>query len=94
MSKYDPIGKYLSCIEPTQEKITLSFHKIEEILGCKLPNSAYQYQAWWSYEQKPKTHVQKHVWQEAGWCVDGAPDFSRKQVTFKRLNSFPAKKWV
>ena len=43
MSKYDPIGRYLSCIELTQEKITLSFHKIEEILDCKLLNSAYQH---------------------------------------------------
>jgi hypothetical protein len=65
-------------------KITLTFEKIEEILGFKLPNSAREYQAWWTHEEEPKTHVQKKQWLSIGWKVKHY-DLEREIVTFEKI---------
>ena len=43
---YEEFGKYLDDIG--EDSISISFGEIEEIIGQKLPNSAYQYDEWWS----------------------------------------------
>jgi hypothetical protein len=82
-SKYDRFGAYLSKLPETERQLTFSFEKFEEIVEFKLPASAYTYQAWWAFEQEPKTHPQKKVLQAAGWRVRTV-DFTRKLVYFER----------
>jgi len=42
---YEQFGDYL---EKQKESFSIKFDEIEEIIGQKLPNSAYQYDEWWS----------------------------------------------
>jgi len=53
------------------------FEEIEEILGRPLPDSARQYQAWWSNQNRS----QSLGWQLAGWKAT-ALDLENERVTF------------
>ena len=64
MSKYDPFGAFLRAQKA--DEITLSFDKIEKILGFALPASQDNY-AWWS--NNADNNVMTKVWLEAGWRV-------------------------
>ena len=46
MSKYEPLRQFLD--QSDQTRVTLTFAKVEQILGVKLPPSAYNHQAWWA----------------------------------------------
>lgn len=69
MAKYDPLKGYLLSLSNNQSEITLSFEKLEKIIGEKMPPSAYMHRAWWSNE-KDGVHVSAHAWMGAGWKVD------------------------
>lgn len=43
MSKYVPLQQHLAAQPATVTDVTLSFGKVEEILGFTLPPSAYKY---------------------------------------------------
>ncbi len=45
MSRYDKFGNYL---DSQNESFSITFEKVEEIIGEKLPDSAYNYPEWWS----------------------------------------------
>jgi len=45
MTRYGEFGDYL---DSQKESFTIKFEKIEEIIGEKLPSSAYEHQAYWS----------------------------------------------
>ena len=45
MSRYDKFGNYL---DSQNESFSITFEKVEEIIGEKLPDSAYDYPEWWS----------------------------------------------
>lgn len=62
MGQYEPLRKHLDNL-----KITLTFKEIEEILGFKLPPSAYKYEAWW--DNTTGNHTQRKGWIDAGWKV-------------------------
>ena len=63
MSKYDLLNEYLSnCRE---EKLTLTIKQIEDILGFKLPNTAYTTNAWWG--NNDNRHVQAKSWLKSGY---------------------------
>lgn len=79
--KYLKLGEYLSRQEASS--ITLSFEQIEDILGFKLPPSAYNRNPWWANE-KEGTHVQAKSWMEAGWIKD--KHVLGKKVTFRRIS--------
>lgn len=81
MAKYDPLRDELR--RRGQPRITMSFAEIDQLVPGGLPNSAYQYQAWWADEREPKTHVQKLAWLEAGYRVDRY-DLAARTVTFIR----------
>jgi len=67
MSRYDPIKHYL-IDQPArgQHEISLSFNKVEAILGFSLCDSAYKHPAWWAND---RTHSQAKAWLDAGWRV-------------------------
>ena len=80
MAKYDPLREYL-CGNGGR-RIGMSFDQIARLVDG-LPRSAYEYEAWWSNELQPRTHVQKHAWMAAGYEVERF-NLATKTVTFRR----------
>ncbi|WP_139490159.1 DUF7662 domain-containing protein [Brevibacillus dissolubilis] len=75
MSKYDPMQRYLN----SEVKITLTYSEIENILGFKLPESAYKHREWWANG----SHSHSNMWIGAGWKVDSVE--LGEHIIFKRL---------
>jgi hypothetical protein len=63
-SKYAPFGAFLRSAKV--DEISLSFDRIEKILGFALPPSQDNY-AWWS--NNADNNVMTKVWLDAGWRV-------------------------
>jgi len=80
--KYDPLEKYLRGLPVSQDKITLSFESIEQVLNDQLPDAASQDREWWG-NQKQGTYVEALAWMDAGWMVDTV-DLRAKWVRFVR----------
>jgi hypothetical protein len=59
--KYHALSDYLMKSQNNVEQLT--FKKIEEILGISLPNSAYNYKAWWNNTG----HQHAETWTKAGF---------------------------
>ncbi|MDM8520019.1 helix-turn-helix transcriptional regulator [Anaerolineales bacterium HSG6] len=78
-TKYWPLHNYLNTHE--DDEITLSFTKIEEILGSELPPSAYKSRSWWSNRRKGSW--QSPTWMDAGYHVDKF-DLTVGEVTFQK----------
>lgn len=72
---YRPLYEYFQSLE--EDTISLSFKKIEEILGKKLPPSARRHAAWWSGSVAPSS------WRGAGWTLKKA-DRAGQVATFAR----------
>jgi len=47
--KYELLMKYFEDLK--EDKVILTYDKIEEIVGFKLPKSAYQYSAYWGVSE-------------------------------------------
>ncbi|MBY0217772.1 hypothetical protein [Paenibacillus illinoisensis] len=77
-SKYFPLENYLN-----QVSITLTYLELEEILGFKLPPTAYKREQWW--ENNTMHHPQANSWLNAGWKVERVS--LGKEVTFVRDES-------
>ena len=80
--KYTPLEKYLRDLPVSQEKVTLSFDVIEQVLNDSLPPSAHEHHTWWG-NQKQGTQVESIAWMDAGWMVDTV-DLREKWVRFVR----------
>jgi len=80
--KYTPLEKYLRDLPTSQEELTLTFERIEQILNESLPPSAYQPGPWWG-NQKQGTYVEVNAWMDAGWMVETV-DLREKWVRFVR----------
>jgi hypothetical protein len=80
MAKYDRLGKHLSALD-RGDRHTLTFDRIEAILGFPLPKSARQYQAWWA-NQIGGGHAQANAWLDSGWRTE-ALSLAGRRVTFK-----------
>ena len=63
-SKYDPLTIYL--IDKSDDEITLTYNQIEEVLGFKLPPSAYLYTTLWI--DGPSRPLPKS-WIKAGYSI-------------------------
>ncbi len=81
-SKYALLSIYLAKKSVYTSKITLTFSKIEEIIGDILPPSAYNSKHWWS-NTRGKTPSES--WMTVGWKVESI-DLVNKKVTFKKEN--------
>jgi len=81
MSKYEPLARYLA--EQTEASVTLSFARIAAILGDDLPQSAYDYRAWWANRHDGKD-AQNLGWQSVGWETTEV-DMKRQLVPFIRV---------
>lgn len=76
-SKYSPLRTYLE--NSGMDRVELSFKEIEDILGSKLPSSAYSYRAWWANDLS-HTHA-RNGWLAAGYMVSTV-DLVGKRVVF------------
>jgi hypothetical protein len=77
---YEPLTDFLA--RHPEEKITISFSKIEDVLGRKLPPTAYGNEAWWT--NNPAGHSQAKAWLAAGFRAEPV-DITSKLVVFKRV---------
>ncbi|MDO9537230.1 MAG: hypothetical protein Q7J68_02805 [Thermoplasmata archaeon] len=84
MGKYNPIGEYLKKSNKKTEHLT--YKKIEEILGFKLPKSFYGHRANWANINRPPGNA----WIDAGWQVGGVK--LGKSITFKQVADKTPKK--
>jgi hypothetical protein len=84
MAKYDRLAQHLSGLDRSR-KHTLSFERIEAVLGFSLPQSARAYQAWWA-NQKNGRHSQANAWLGEGWVTEDLSLESRS-VTFAASGS-------
>jgi hypothetical protein len=80
--KYSPLEKYLRALPASQDEVTLTFERIEQILNNPLPLRAQQDTAWWG-NQKRGTQVETIPWMNAGWMVETF-DLIERWVRFVR----------
>ncbi|MFP4456475.1 MAG: hypothetical protein ACLFPS_02345 [Clostridia bacterium] len=85
MSKYRRLKEYL--FKCDRKIVKLSFSKVEEIVGFKLPESAYLYRAWWANS----SHNALRVWVPVGWYVS-VIDFQKKYVEFEKRETLDMNK--
>jgi hypothetical protein len=64
--KYEALMKHFENLKVNN--LTLTYEEIENIIGFKLPKSAYQYNAYW---RESKTHTITRAWIENGWKITG-----------------------
>ncbi len=83
MSKYDPLRDLLASIPLSVTEKTLTFSEIENILGFRLPNSAYNHRAWWANPSSADDHPYAQSWLAAGWKVE-IVNQNEKWVRFRR----------
>ncbi|MNV23626.1 hypothetical protein D3C71_1146510 [compost metagenome] len=84
MAKYAPLIDLLQ--NTANERLTLSFRRIEEVIGDRLPESARAYAAWWANSSPNDSHSWSHAWQAAGWkatvkIANGTVEFNRFDVS-------------
>lgn len=91
MPKYEPLQAFLASLPRSQKQITMSFPRIERVLGEPLPPSAVEYEQWWTgghvkrgrIDANWQDQVQQRAWEDAGWTVEEV-DLNLKSVTFRR----------
>ena len=79
MSKYAPLTGYLS--SSGMEYIPITFSQVEEVIGDKLPRSAFEYRPWWS--NNPSNHVNAEAWLSAGYKASEV-DMSERKLVFRK----------
>jgi len=79
-SKYTYLREYLARRGKYASYARLSFRKIEEIIGDKLPPSALHNSKWWS-NIRGQSH--SYAWLSVGWKVEKV-DLEKKEVVFRR----------
>lgn len=84
-SKYQPLEEHLESRRRGTQQLTLSFAEIENILGDRLPQSAYTYREWWSNQSDVSNRPQAKAWISAGYEVETVQQQpGRGTVRFKR----------
>ena len=81
-SRYAPLAIWLQQQPPREEKVTLTFIQIQEILREELPASARQHRSWWANDSVG--HVQSRQWLDVGWRVSNI-GVAEEKVTFTRI---------
>jgi hypothetical protein len=79
MSRYEPLAQFLG--KRPKKSWRAGFADIENVLGFRLPASAYRHAAWWANQNGPG-HSQTSGWRAVGWRT-AKVDLDRKEVTFE-----------
>jgi len=82
-TKYSPLNRYLIRRAKYTNQATLSFARIEGIIGDNLPFGAIRNQSWWSNTQSSS---QGRAWMNAGWRVHDI-SIQERTVTFRKVES-------
>jgi hypothetical protein len=80
MSKYEPLHKFLT--QQTTAELPMTFGEVEQIIGSKLPASAYRHRPWWANEAA--SHVHAKAWLSADYQTEQV-DMAGKKLVFKRV---------
>ena len=83
MAKYDPLRDFLVGLPKFQTKVSLSFVRVEELLGEPLPPSAREYEDFWHGRARWRKVIEARPWERVGWVVDDL-DLRLGLVTFRR----------
>lgn len=83
MYKYDLLGKYLKHLPSTTKRKTLTFEKIEEIIGQEMEDSARINLTSWDNRSSDSTPVRQNSWLDAGWKTTMV-DMENETVRFQR----------
>lgn len=83
MAKYDPLRDHLAGLPRSQSKATLSFARVEQILGEPLPPSARAYEDFWVGKARWRKVIEARPWERVGWVVEDL-DLRIGLVTFRR----------
>ena len=85
MAKYDPLRDFLTGLPRAQSRATLSFTRVEQLIGEPLPPSARTYDDWWRGRARWRKVIDtsSRPWEKAGWVVDDL-DLRIGLVTFRR----------
>ena len=81
-SRYALLALRLQRIDPSTEKIRLTFKQIEEIIDNELPSSARKHRIWWS--NNLEINPQARQWWDAGWRVSTV-NINEETVVFARI---------
>jgi len=79
-TKYSPLIRYLAKRANYTDTATLTFQRIEGIIGDSLPIQAYKSAEWWK-SNRASAHVQ--AWESVGWKVENV-DTNNRVVIFRR----------
>ena len=82
MSKYAPLTGYLS--SSGMDYILMTFAEVEEVIGDKLPRSAFEYRPWWS--NNPSNHVNACSWLRAGYKTADV-DMAERKLAFRKASA-------
>ncbi|MGQ9460746.1 MAG: FYVE zinc finger domain-containing protein [Candidatus Bathyarchaeaceae archaeon] len=82
-TKYSPLSEHLMRRARYTDLATLTFAKIESIIGGNLPSSASLDTRWWN---NTPSRVQAQAWLNVGWRVHNV-NLNDRTVTFKRVAS-------
>jgi hypothetical protein len=80
-SKYDPLEKHLKKLN--RQSISMSFDEIQDVVGCKLPPSAFKHRPWWS--NNPSNSVITYAWLKAGYKTADV-DMANRRLVFRKTN--------
>ena len=78
--KYAHLSIYLSRRAKYSPNVTLSFDRLQEIIGDNLPSSAYSNKEWWS---NVRNRTPSEYWMTTGWRVEKV-DLEKKEVTLRK----------
>jgi hypothetical protein len=79
-TKYSPLTRYLARRANYTDVATLSFQRIEGIIGDSLPPQAYKTAEWW---KNSHTGAQRNAWLDVGWHVEDV-NIEKRTVAFRR----------
>lgn len=79
---YALLEQFLRGLPNSEEEVTLTFERVEEILNETLPRSAREDGPWWG-NQKQGIQIETNAWMDAGWMVE-IVDLQGKWVRFVR----------
>ncbi|WP_441292692.1 DUF4268 domain-containing protein [Sorangium sp. KYC3313] len=80
-SRYGRLNAWMRTWPASQDRVSVSFAEIENVLGGKLPASAREHRSWWG--NNATGHAQSKQWLDAGWRVVSVSSRG-ETVTFAR----------
>jgi hypothetical protein len=75
--QYQRLERHLQAVG--RLRVEMTFAEVTQVIGERLPDSAYQHPAWWGSDPK---HTQA-VWLDAGYTA--SPNLTAQKVTFTKV---------